>query len=311
MPRERWFFAQGGARRGPLGLGPLLSALVQEKDPRAVLIWRRGFAEWTRAEDVPEIEQQLAPLLARPTGRFRRLAAATNAPATGSGERRAPSGRPAAVAGLVVTAALIAGVAAWKLVVPRFGTPPALPLGASNVENAPAVVIPATPAERPHASAVPAAPVAPRATARASPVPAPTARPTSAPRPALLADREADLPAAELRKLRGVAVWSGDTLKLTVYNGTAWRVTELSVRVGRFVSDEFAYDASALRLLPLAGPVDTRVADLLFRVAPDRKKPGLNPLDTGAFEGPGGAAPESFRWEIESARGYPPASARE
>jgi hypothetical protein len=309
MPRERWFFAQGGARRGPLGLGPLLSALVQEKDPRAALVWRRGFAEWTRAEDVPEIEQQLAPLLARPTGRFRRLAVATNVPATGSGERRAPSGRPAAVAGLVLVAALIAGVAAWKLVVPRFGTPPALPLGAPNVESAPAVLIPATPGERPQASAAPAAPSAPSATARASPVAAPSARPTSA--PPLVADREADLPVPELRKLRGVAVWSGDNLKLTVYNGTAWRVTELSVRVGRFVRDDFAYDASALRLLPPAGPVDTGVADLLLRVAPDRKKPGLNPLDTGAFEAPGGAAPESFRWEIESARGYPPAGARE
>ena len=40
--------------------------------------------------------------------------------------------------------------------------------------------------------------------------------------------------------------------------------------------------------------------------APDRKKPGLNPSDTGPFEGKAGAQPENFRWEIESARGYPP-----
>jgi len=45
---------------------------------------------------------------------------------------------------------------------------------------------------------------------------------------------------------------------------------------------------------------------LLSRVAPDRKKPGLNPADTGPFEGRAGAQPESFRWEIESARGYAP-----
>ena len=45
MARERWFFAEGGERRGPLAFGPLLSALVQDRDPRAVLVWRRGFAE--------------------------------------------------------------------------------------------------------------------------------------------------------------------------------------------------------------------------------------------------------------------------
>ena len=43
-----------------------------------------------------------------------------------------------------------------------------------------------------------------------------------------MADRESDLPNAELRKLRPVWAWEGDTLKGTVYNGTGWRVTELS-----------------------------------------------------------------------------------
>jgi hypothetical protein len=52
--------------------------------------------------------------------------------------------------------------------------------------------------------------------------------------------------------------------------------------------------------------VDAGVADLLDRVAPDRKKPGLNPADTGPFEARAGQPPENFRWEIESARGYAP-----
>jgi hypothetical protein len=116
----------------------------------------------------------------------------------------------------------------------------------------------------------------------------------------------ADLPAAEAHKLRGVAAWSGDTLKLTVYNGTGWRVTELYVRIGRFRGDDFIEDPRPILLLPLGGQVDAGVAALMNRVAPDRKKPGLNALDTGLFQGTAGQQPESFRWEIETARGYPP-----
>jgi hypothetical protein len=121
-----------------------------------------------------------------------------------------------------------------------------------------------------------------------------------------MSDKESELPAPEIKKLRGVAAWSGDTLKLTVYNGTAWRVTEVYVKVGRFVNDDFVEDPRPILLVPPGGQVDAGVADLLSRVAPDRKKPGLNPADTGPFEGRAGAQPESFRWEIESARGYAP-----
>ena len=175
---------------------------------------------------------------------------------------------------------------------PQPQAPPlvAIPLGGTSTENAPAVVIPATP--RPSA-----APVTTPATMRpAAPTPA----------PAGLADRESDLPKAEVRKLRGVAAWSGDTLKLTVYNGTAWRVTELHVRVGRFRNEDFVEDPDPLLLVPPGAAVDAGVADLLDRVAPDRKKPGLNPADTGPFEARAGQQPENFRWEIESARGYAP-----
>jgi hypothetical protein len=134
-----------------------------------------------------------------------------------------------------------------------------------------------------------------------------TTRPAApAPAPTGLADRESDLPKADVRKLRGVAAWSGDTLKLTVYNGTAWRVTELYVRVGRFQNDDFVEDPRPLLLVPPGGQMDAGVADLLSRVAPDRKKPGLNPADTGSFEAKAGQQPENFRWEIESARGYAP-----
>ncbi len=124
------------------------------------------------------------------------------------------------------------------------------------------------------------------------------------PAPPALSDRESDLPAGELKRLRGVAAWAGDTLKLTVYNGTQWRVTELHVKISRFKDDDFVEDARPVLLVPPGQSVDAGVADLLNRVAPDRKKAGLNPADTGPFEGKAGPQPENFRWEIESARGY-------
>jgi hypothetical protein len=206
-----------------------------------------------------------------------------------------PTGPPARgklglVYGAIAAGAVAVSLVAW-LVWPRSRPKPLpqpLPLGGTTAENAPAVVIPA-----PTSGGTPAGRSAPGP-------PAPT------PRPAGVASRVADLPAAEAHKLRGVAAWSGDTLKLTVYNGTGWRVTELYVRIGRFRGDDFIEDPRPILLLPLGGQVDAGVAALMNRVAPDRKKPGLNALDTGLFQGTAGQQPESFRWEIETARGYPP-----
>ena len=65
MARERWFFAHGNQRRGPAPLNQLVESVLGQPDPRAVLVWRKGFADWTRAEDVPEVERRLAPFLAR------------------------------------------------------------------------------------------------------------------------------------------------------------------------------------------------------------------------------------------------------
>ena len=171
-----------------------------------------------------------------------------------------------------------------------------LPLGGTTPDNAPAVVIPA-PTQPPVAVHTP--PPTPPPTLAPAPTPAPSAEPAQA-------DRESDLPARDLKRLRGVASWAGEVLKLTVYNGTAWRVTEISVKISRFKDDDFVEDERPLLLVPPKAAVDAGVADLLSRVAPDRKKPGVNPSDTGPFEGKAGNQPENFRWEIESARGYPP-----
>jgi hypothetical protein len=299
MARERWFFEQGNQRRGPVPLDRLVESVLGQIDARAVLVWRKGLADWTRCEDVPEVERRLALFLAKRAAEegARRASADAPVPVAPPPVRveEARPGSPALVyggiAGGVATLVLL-GWLFWPRRQPP--APPPVPLGGTTAENAPAVVIPALPTGAP-----------------ATPVPAPPPVTTTTTRPAVpaaagMADRETELPPAELRKLRSVWAWEGDALKGTVYNGTGWRVTEIYVRVGRFVNDDFVEDPRPLLLVPPGVQVDAGVADLLSKVAPDRKKPGLNSLDTGAFEGKAGVRPENFRAEIESARGYAP-----
>jgi hypothetical protein len=121
-------------------------------------------------------------------------------------------------------------------------------------------------------------------------------------------DQEGEVPPAELGRLRGVGGWSGDRLTITLYNGSTWRITEILVRTSRLRGDEFQDGATPHRLLPVgAAPVDAATADILKKVAPDRRQPGVDPLDTGLFEASVGPQPEAYRWRIEGARGYPPA----
>jgi len=301
MARERWFYAQGGQRRGPVRIAQMVEALLGQPDPRTVLVWKRGFAGWTRAEDVPEVESRLAPLIAKAVA-----AAAPKVPAAAPVEARPPRARveeakpgsPALVYGSIAAGVAVLALLGWLFWPRAEPAPPAgpVPLGGTTAENAPAVVLPAGPEG-------------------VTPTPPPTVTPetpsTTLPRPptpvpAAVADLETSLPAADLRRLRPVWIWEGESLRGTVYNGTGWRVTELYVRVSRFVNEDFIEDRRPILLLPPSDQVDAGVADLLSKVAPDRKKPGLNPLDTGVFEGRVGARPENFRAEIDSARGYAP-----
>jgi hypothetical protein len=301
MARERWFFAQGSQRRGPVPINSLVESVLGQPDPRAVLVWRKGFNDWMRSEDVPEVERRIAPFLAKRAAEeaARRVPAAPVVPSAPPPPRveEARPGSSALVYGGIaggVAVLILLGWLFWPRSQPTAAPPGPVPLGGTTAENAPAVVL--------HA---------PAAGAHEKPVPTPTpaAVTTTTTRPAAaasMADRETELPPTELRKLRSVWVWEGDTLKGTLYNGTSWRVTELYVSVFRFVNDDFVEDPRPLRLVPPGVQVDAGVADLLSKVAPDRKKPGLNPLDTGAFEGKVGVRPDNFRAQIESARGYAP-----
>lgn len=314
MPRERWFFAQDNQRKGPVPLAQLVESLLTRPDPRRCLVWHHGLPAWTPAGEVPDLDRRLAPHVAQkaapapegelvppperepPPGTTARL----RLPRLEAGPAPArPSVRPSALEpapsrkGLVYGAAaavvVVVGVAGW-LLWPKPAAAPETPEPSSTAGPAPPGGTSGTPAGGPV--------VGGRTNGGA--------RPGRAQGFTGWSDAESDLPAGELSKLRGVAGWSGTKLSLTLYNGSAWRVTELLVRTSRFSGDQFVDDDVPYRLVPPGAPVDQGVAQLLNKVAPDRKRPGLNPLDTGPFEAKAAPQPENYHWRIEGARGYPP-----
>jgi GYF domain 2 len=56
---EIWFYVEGDERRGPLALAALLDVLRASPDPRLVLVWRDGMANWERAGAQPEFDPHL------------------------------------------------------------------------------------------------------------------------------------------------------------------------------------------------------------------------------------------------------------
>ena len=125
----------------------LVETVLAQPDPRAVLVWRKGFADWTRAEDVPEVERRLTPVLTQKAAED----AARRAPAAAPVEaaprpirvEEAKPGSPALVYGGIAAGALLLGLLAW-LFWPRAQPHSAtLPLGGTTPDNAPAVLIPA------------------------------------------------------------------------------------------------------------------------------------------------------------------------
>ena len=302
MPRERWFYAKDMRRTGPLPRRQLVESLLALTDPRGCLIWRHGLPAWTPAREVPEIDRHLAPFVrsvpaqmatAAPASspgvdgaesvaeHTTRITARTGASPAGQAEHARQPNVALYFGGLAALLVLVVG--GW-LLWPGW-----------NDTNDP----------QPPRAARSLKPGAGPLTSETGPStdPGGDTRTLTA-----WSDQEGEVPPAELQRLRGVGGWSGDRLTITLYNGSTWRITEILVRTSRLRGDEFQDGETPHRLLPVgAAPVDAATAELLQKVAPDRRKPGVNPLDTGPFEASVGPQPEAYRWRIEGARGYPPA----
>ena len=304
MARERWFYAPTHKRQGPVALAQLVEGLLRQPDPRACLVWKHGLPAWTQAGDVVEVDRHLAPfVIARkpaPPPRAERDVEAVGDEAirgeAGEGRARARPGavRAAKAAGpspLVYAGAgaglLILGVLFW-LFWPS--APPPRPKTTGGATSPGVITLK-------DGDLTPGGSASGSGTAGASP---------GQPGFAGWSDQEAILPNAELGKLRQVAVWSEKTLEVTVYNGSTWRITELLVRPSRLAKDNFVDDERPLTLLPVGIAVEEGVDQLMNKVAPNRRRPGVNPLDTGKFVAQAGNRPEAFRAPIVSAKGYPP-----
>ena len=123
-----------------------------------------------------------------------------------------------------------------------------------------------------------------------------------------------DLPTAELIKLDGPATINGDSLQLSVYNGTEWNVHELTIGltiVKRKDPSEAFYYGSA-HLVPAVGKLDQTLeppvekrsdVTVLYRI-----KGEAAPFTTTVFRTPLDAALASnqeWHWAIVRAKGTP------
>ena len=52
---DGWHYAQGQKSFGPLDLSKMQEVFSKASNPRNILVWKVGFKEWKRAEDVPEL----------------------------------------------------------------------------------------------------------------------------------------------------------------------------------------------------------------------------------------------------------------
>jgi hypothetical protein len=282
-----------------MALQDLVDGLLVAPNPLSCLVWNRELSDWTRAGAVPVVESRLSPFVTRPPDdpkTTQRIPVAADA-GPGSLEAGPASSDTTAMGGpwlYLAGAAFVAFVA--------FGVWSMWPRGAPAPAD--------TPGESPRLTtpAGPSGAATPTTTLPPADGWTPEAQPSSSPsQPAGLteaADVESDLPRSAIPKLRGVAGWSGTKLSLTLYNGSNYRVTEVFVRLSRLEGDDFVDRVALSRLVPPSGDMGAGIAGMMNQVAPDRKKAGVNPLDTGPFEAEVGPQPEAYRWRIEGARGY-------
>jgi len=118
-----------------------------------------------------------------------------------------------------------------------------------------------------------------------------------------------DLPQNELAKLDGPATIDGDTLQVTVYNGSVWNVKEITVGVTLVRHDDQRAAYGAARLLPAVeeSPVPAEKQPDLTRLV--RLKGTAAPLATTIFRAKMEGivnSDQEWHWAIVQAKGIPP-----
>jgi hypothetical protein len=120
-----------------------------------------------------------------------------------------------------------------------------------------------------------------------------------------------DLPPAELAKLEGPATIEGDSLEVSMYNGSGWKLTEVTVGLTlvRRPVDQAIYFGSA-RLMPAvaeeAEPKEEKPSELTLLI---HLKGPMVPLTTSVFHEKLGAplaADQEWHWAILGAKGLAP-----
>jgi hypothetical protein len=119
-----------------------------------------------------------------------------------------------------------------------------------------------------------------------------------------------DLPTSELAKLDGPASISGDTLQVSVYNGTEWKVNEITVglTILRPSDTNAAYFGSA-KLVPAAAGHDATAQKRSDMTVLYHLKGAAAPSSTAVFRQTLGvllSPDQEWHWAIVQARGIPP-----
>jgi len=119
-----------------------------------------------------------------------------------------------------------------------------------------------------------------------------------------------DLPTSEIPKLDGPATISGDTLQVAVYNGTEWKIKEITVGLTILrPSDASAENYSGAQLRPAAAGNDEPAPKRSDVTVLYHLRGLATPFTTSLFRQSLGVmlgAGQEWHWAIVQARGIPP-----
>lgn len=118
-----------------------------------------------------------------------------------------------------------------------------------------------------------------------------------------------DMPQSELAKLEGPASIVGDTLQVSLYNGTSWDLKEITVGLTLVRKENAVAQGAAAKLLPAVATEETSTSKPSDMTVLLHLKGSAAPLVTTVFSeklGRSLAPDQEWHWAIVDARGVPP-----